>query len=94
MCDATDADAGLVSGLANTSQQVGGALGISVLAAVAAARTDRLGGGGLGGTEALAGGFRLAFAVAAVLALAALVVAALVLRTPARRCAEPEPCPA
>jgi MFS family permease len=93
MSDATEADAGLVSGLANTSQQVGGALGISVLAAVAAARTDRL-GGGLGGTEALAGGFRLAFAVAAVLALAALVVAALVLRTPAPRCAEPEPCPA
>ena len=76
MSDATSEDAGLASGLANTSQQVGGALGISVLAAVAAARAESLGGG----TAALAGGFRLAFAVAAGLALAALAVTALVLR--------------
>ncbi|HEV7658131.1 MAG TPA: MFS transporter [Mycobacteriales bacterium] len=76
MSDATEADAGLASGLANTSQQVGGALGISVLAAVAAARADALGTG----AAALAGGFRVAFAVAAGLAVAALVVTALVLR--------------
>lgn len=56
--------------------QVGGALGISVLAAVAAARADALGAG----PDALAGGFRLAFAIAAGLALAALAVTALVLR--------------
>jgi predicted MFS family arabinose efflux permease len=98
MSDATEADAGLASGLANTSQQVGGALGISVLAAVAAARTERLGAG----PEALAGGFRLAFAVAAGLAVAAFAVTALVLRTPARRpdrdaepvgAERPTPCP-
>jgi MFS family permease len=91
MSDATEADAGLASGLANTAQQVGGALGISVLAAVAAGRTAALGGSG---AEALAGGFRLAFAVAAVLALASLAVAAVVLRVPAR-CPTPipEPCP-
>jgi EmrB/QacA subfamily drug resistance transporter len=83
MSDATEADAGLASGLANTSQQVGGALGISVLAAVAAARTAALGGSG---AQALAGGFRLAFAVAGLLALGAVAVAALVLRAPA-------PCP-
>jgi MFS family permease len=91
MSDATEADAGLASGLANTSQQVGGALGISVLAAVAAARTERLGAG----PEALAGGFRLAFAVAAGLAVAAFAVTALVLRTPVpAQCAEPQPGPA
>jgi MFS family permease len=87
MSDATEADAGLASGLANTSQQVGGALGISVLAAVAAARTERLGVGAV----ALAGGFRLAFAVAAGLALAALAVTAAVLRTPPRLAAPAEP---
>jgi EmrB/QacA subfamily drug resistance transporter len=90
MSDATDADAGLASGLANTSQQVGGALGISVLAAVAAARTADLGGSG---AAALAGGFRLAFAVAAGLALAALAVAAVVLRTPACATTPPDPTP-
>jgi hypothetical protein len=80
----------LASGLANTSQQVGGALGITVLAAVAAARTAALGGSG---AAALAGGFRLAFAVAGMLALGALAVAAVVLRTPAP-VREPQPCPA
>jgi EmrB/QacA subfamily drug resistance transporter len=90
MSDATEADAGLASRLANTSQQVGGALGISVLAAVAAARTERLGVG----AEALAGGFRLAFAVAAGLALGAVAVAAAVLRTPPKLAAPAEPAPA
>jgi predicted MFS family arabinose efflux permease len=66
------ADAGLASGLLNTTLQVGGALGLATLAAAAAARTAGLGGG----TAALAGGYRLAFALAAVL-LAAAVGAAL-----------------
>ncbi|HEY6744514.1 MAG TPA: MFS transporter [Mycobacteriales bacterium] len=94
MSDATEADAGLASGLANTAQQVGGALGVSVLAAVAAARTDSLGTG----AAALAGGFRLGFAVAAGLALAALAVTAVVVRpTPPRTGVSPaasEPGPA
>jgi hypothetical protein len=61
-----------------------------VLAPVATARTSALGGSG---PVALAGGFRLAFAVAGVLALGALAVAAVVLRRPAaRRARQPERC--
>jgi MFS family permease len=85
MADATEADAGLASGLANTAQQVGGALGVSVLAAVAAAATDGP------GTDARAAGYRVAFAVAAGLAAGALAVAALVLRGPTPAGAEQGP---
>jgi len=77
MSDATEADAGLTSGLANTAQQIGGAVGISVLVAVAAART-----GGSGSPEALAAGYRAAFAGGTGFAVAAFVLAAVVLRAP------------
>jgi EmrB/QacA subfamily drug resistance transporter len=74
MSDATPADAGLASGLANTSQQVGGALGIAVLAALATARTDAATATGVPQQEALAGGYHLAFAAGATaVALAALL---------------------
>ncbi|GAB3944858.1 MFS transporter [Micromonospora vulcania] len=75
MAGATDADAGLASGLANTTQQVGGAVGLAALATLAAARADRLRADGWVETAALAAGYRLAFAVAAVLVVAALLVA-------------------
>lgn len=75
MAGATDADAGLASGLANTTQQVGGAVGLAALATLAAARTDVLRAGGSAGTAALAAGYRTAFAVAAALVVAALLVA-------------------
>ncbi|HST41270.1 MAG TPA: MFS transporter, partial [Conexibacter sp.] len=77
---ATPADAGLASGLLNTTQQIGAAIGLSLLATLAASRSETLRAGGEGAIEALAGGYRLAFAVAAALALAAAALAVTLLR--------------
>ncbi|MFC7546602.1 MFS transporter [Plantactinospora sp. GCM10030261] len=76
-------DAGLASGLFNTTQQVGMALGVAVLATLAAARTDRLRAAGVTEAAALTEGYRLAFAVGTGLLVAAFVVAYLTLRQPA-----------
>ncbi|MET7947406.1 MFS transporter [Micromonospora sp. NPDC005324] len=86
MAGATDTDAGLASGLANTTQQVGGAVGLAALATVAATRSDALRAAGWDGTAALAGGYRTAFAWAAGLVVAAWLVA---LTTVPRRPAGP-----
>jgi EmrB/QacA subfamily drug resistance transporter len=72
-----DTDQGLASGLFNTSQQVGGALGLAILSTVAASRTSHLGGNG---PEALVGGFHYAFAGSAIFVLAGLGVLAAMLR--------------
>ncbi|MFD9592325.1 DHA2 family efflux MFS transporter permease subunit [Kitasatospora sp. NPDC059973] len=80
MSGAGAADAGTASGLFNTTQQVGAALGVAVLTTLAAARTGTLSGAGHSAAEALTGGFRLAFAVAAGLLALALLVTAVVLK--------------
>ena len=80
MSDATPEDAGLASGLANTSQQVGGALGIAVLAALAAARADAATAAGVPLPEALTSGYTLAFWGSAVAVAAAAALTATVLR--------------
>lgn len=80
MSDAAPEDSGLLSGLFNTTQQVGGALGLAVLGTLAAARTDRLAARGRPSAEALTGGFHVAFGVAGDLVGAAAVVALIVLR--------------
>ena len=63
----TDDEQGLASALVNTSRQVGAAVGVAVLLAVAAART----GSQRGSTTALADGYRMALGVGAILAVAA-----------------------
>ncbi|QKZ17751.1 MFS transporter [Streptomyces chartreusis] len=80
MSGAREEDAGLASGLFNTTQVVGGSLGLAVLSVLAASRTEGLLADGAGSVAATAEGYQLAFRVATGIALGALAVAAVVLR--------------
>jgi predicted MFS family arabinose efflux permease len=80
MSGATHSDAGVASGLFNTTQQLGAALGVAVLSTLAAARTASLQAAGLSSASALTSGYRLAFATGAGLAVAAVIVATILLR--------------
>ena len=94
-------DAGLASGVVNTSMQVGGAFGLAVLATLATDRTEALRSHGDSVASALTGGYQLAFLVAAGLVGAAILLSAFVLRSdppaqeiarePAHHGREPEP---
>jgi EmrB/QacA subfamily drug resistance transporter len=81
MSGATPSDSGLASGLINATVQVGGAIGLAVLATVAAERTGALAAQGHSALSALNSGFHLAYLVGVGLVAAALVVAITVLRT-------------
>jgi EmrB/QacA subfamily drug resistance transporter len=75
-------DAGLASGLVNTTCQVGAALGLAVLATLSTARTEALTGAGTPVKEALVAGYQRGFVVGTVLVLVALGVALAVIRDP------------
>jgi len=81
MSDVAPSESGLASGMVNTSFMMGGALGLAILASLAAAHTDDLLASGAGSTAALNGGYHVAFLTGAVFAAAASLLGAILLRT-------------
>lgn len=81
MSDVAPSESGLASGVVNTSFMMGGALGLAILASLAAARTNNLLASGNSHLAALNGGYHLAFLVGALFATLAAVLGAALLRT-------------
>jgi EmrB/QacA subfamily drug resistance transporter len=80
MSDVEPQNSGLASGITNTAFMMGGALGLAVLASVAAARTTHLVASGDGTLQALTGGYHVAFLIGAIFAVAAAAIGGTLLR--------------
>ena len=80
LAGATGKEAGLASGLINTNQQIGGAIGLAILTTISTTRTDNLVAEGVSQLDALTDGYSLAFWVAAGIALVGVAVTLLALR--------------
>ena len=80
MSGATPSDAGLASGLVNTTGQVGGAIGLALLATLSTERTQTLLADGESNAAALNGGYHVAYLIGAACAVVAIVTAVTVLR--------------
>jgi EmrB/QacA subfamily drug resistance transporter len=85
MSEVAPSDSGLGSGLVNTTQQVGGALGLAVIATLSTSRTDGLIARGVDTASALTGGYHVAFGIAAALVTTAVIVTATLLRPKGKR---------
>jgi MFS family permease len=83
MSDVAPTETGLASGIVNTAQMMGGALGLAILASLAASRTDHLRTTGEGPLAALAGGYHVAFVVGGVFAAAAAALGGVLFRATA-----------
>jgi MFS family permease len=88
MSEVAPEQSGLASGVVNTAFMMGGALGLAVLASLAASRTDSLAASGSSHLAALNGGYHVALLVGAVFAVAAACVGAVFLRSGAQVAAE------
>jgi MFS family permease len=84
MSGATEKDSGLASGLINTAQQIGGALGLALLATLAATRSNSLLAAGASRPQALTDGYHLAFIIAAAMIASGIPIAAIVIRSHAK----------
>jgi MFS family permease len=93
LAGATSGEAGLQSGLINTVQQIGGALGLAILTTVATTRTNDLLRAGVSHAEAAVRGYSLAFWVGVGFSLAGFAATLILLKRDDLRATVPESVP-